>query len=108
MTPRSRAAAAGPAVLLSLSALSLAGCELGPNFFSPAPPTATEYTSPDERNLGDGRRDKRTLEIGAKIENEWWTIFHSPALDRVMKQALADSPNLAQAQAQLAYAREQV
>jgi NodT family efflux transporter outer membrane factor (OMF) lipoprotein len=108
MTPRSRAAAAGPAVILSLLTLSLAGCELGPNFFSPAAPKTTEYTSPGEKNLGDGPRDKRSLDVGAKIEDAWWTIFHSPALDRVMKQALADSPSLAQAQAQLAYAREQV
>jgi NodT family efflux transporter outer membrane factor (OMF) lipoprotein len=108
MTSRSRAAAAGPAVLLSLLTLSLAGCELGPDFFSPASPKTTEYTAPGEKNLGDGPRDKRTLEVGAKIADEWWTIFHSPALDRVMKQAIADSPTLAQAQAQLAYAREQV
>jgi NodT family efflux transporter outer membrane factor (OMF) lipoprotein len=89
-------------------ALSLAGCELGPNFFSPAGPEATEYTSPGEKNLGDSRRDKQALAVGAKIEDAWWTIFHSPVLDRVMKQALADSPTLAQAQAQLAFAREQV
>jgi NodT family efflux transporter outer membrane factor (OMF) lipoprotein len=108
MTSRSRAAAAGPVVLLSVLALSLTGCELGPNFFSPAGPKTTEYTSPGERNLGDSRRDKQTLDVGAKIEDAWWTIFHSPALDRVMKQALADSPTLAQAQAQLAFAREQV
>ncbi|HEY1797368.1 MAG TPA: efflux transporter outer membrane subunit [Stellaceae bacterium] len=108
MTPRSRAAAASPAVLLSLLTLSLAGCELGPNFFSPAPPEATEYASPGERNLGDGPRDKRTLDVGARIASDWWTIFHSPALDRVMKQAIADSPSLAQAQAQLAFAREQI
>ncbi len=108
MTPRSRAAVAGPAVLLSVLALSLAGCELGPNFFSPAPPNATGYTAPGEKNLGDSQRDKQALAVGAKIEDAWWTIFHSPALDRVMKQALADSPTLAQAQAQLAFAREQV
>lgn len=108
MAPRFPTAAAGPAVLLSMLALSLAGCELGPNFFSPAPPDATSYTAPEETNLGDGKRDKQHLAVGAKIENDWWTVFRSPPLDRVMKQALADSPTLAQAQAQLAYAREQV
>jgi NodT family efflux transporter outer membrane factor (OMF) lipoprotein len=108
MTSRSRAAAASPAVLLSLLALSLTGCELGPNFFSPAAPKTTEYTSPGEKNLGDGPRDKRTLDVGAKIADAWWTIFRSPTLDQVMKQALADSPTIAQAQAQLAGAREQV
>jgi NodT family efflux transporter outer membrane factor (OMF) lipoprotein len=108
MTSRSRTAAAGPAVILSMLALSLAGCELGPNFFSPAEPKTSQYTSPGEKNLGDSPRDKQSLDIGARIENEWWTIFHSPALDRVMKQALADSPTLAQAQAQLAFARAQV
>lgn len=108
MTPRFRAAAAGPAVLLSLLTLSLAGCELGPNFFSPAAPTTTGYTSPGERNLGDHPRDKRILDVGARISDAWWRIFQSPMLDRVMKQAIADSPSLAQAQAQLAYAKEQI
>lgn len=111
MTHRFRTAAAAPAGLFTALAVVLCGCTLGPDFASPKAPEATGYVSPDEKNLpevGTGRGARQRLALGAKIENEWWTIFRSPALDRVMKEALADSPNIAQAQAQLAVAREQV
>jgi len=111
MSPPFHTAAVVPAVLIGMLTTLLAGCELGPNFASPASPEITGYTAPDEKNLppeGAARGAKQRLAVGAKIEDEWWTIFRSPALDRVMKQALADSPTIAQAQAQLVQAREQV
>ncbi|HVC52051.1 MAG TPA: efflux transporter outer membrane subunit [Stellaceae bacterium] len=90
----------------------LSGCELGPNFFSPAPPKTTRYTAAGERNLppegARSRAKKQHLAVGAKITADWWTVFHSPALDRVMKRTLTDSPSIAEAQAALVGAREQV
>jgi NodT family efflux transporter outer membrane factor (OMF) lipoprotein len=100
-----------PAVLLVSLSFSLGGCKLGPEFFSPAPPKTQGYTSPGEKNLPEAegaKGAKQRLALGAKVENEWWTMFHSPDLDRVMKQALADSPSIAQAQAALAQAQELV
>jgi outer membrane protein TolC len=38
------------------------------------------------------------------IPAEWWTLFESPALDALVRQALNESPRLAQTQATLARA----
>src|SRR5579885_1248485 len=110
MIPRAcLAAATASAAALTALSLSLAGCTLGPDFFSPAPPETKSYTEPGETNLPDaasGAKAKQRLALGAKVADDWWTLFRSPALDRVMKEALAGSPTLAQAQAQLVQARE--
>jgi NodT family efflux transporter outer membrane factor (OMF) lipoprotein len=44
--------------------------------------------------------------LGAKIPEAWWKLFKSEDLDRVIKMALADSPNLAAAKAALRQAQE--
>jgi len=93
----------------------LAACKQGPDFFSPAPPAETAYAHPEDPippNV-DAPHDKKhgeaqRIAIGAKIKDDWWTLFHSPDLDAVIKQALRDSPTLAQTEAQLAQARELV
>ena len=42
--------------------------------------------------------------IGEKVVGDWWTLFHSPALDSVIREAIAGSPTLAEARARLAQA----
>lgn len=46
-------------------------------------------------------------DVGAKVVDNWWTLFRSPDIDAIVKQAIADSPNLGQAAAILAQTREQ-
>ncbi|RYY91481.1 MAG: RND transporter, partial [Comamonadaceae bacterium] len=41
----------------------------------------------------------------AAVPAQWWTGFGDPQLDKLVAQALADSPNLKVAQARLARAR---
>lgn len=112
MNRGSRAARGAQAALIAALAIVLSGCELGPNFFSPAPPRTKGYTTPGERNLPSpaarSRRKQEHLALGARIAADWWRVFRSPPLDHVMKRALADSPTIAQAQAALAEANEQV
>ncbi|MFP5240225.1 MAG: efflux transporter outer membrane subunit, partial [Acidobacteriota bacterium] len=43
---------------------------------------------------------------GSDIPAQWWTLFHSEALDQLIRRALADSPTLASAEAALRQARE--
>ena len=43
---------------------------------------------------------------GEEIPAQWWTLFHSEPLDRLIRQALTDSPTLAAAQAKLRQAQE--
>ena len=61
----------------------LAGCAVGPDFHPPA----------------------ATL-MAADIPGEWWGLFKSPELDRLIRGALADNPTLEAAQAALRQARE--
>jgi NodT family efflux transporter outer membrane factor (OMF) lipoprotein len=88
--------------LLGACALALlTGCTtVGPNF---TPPTteATSYAMPgDQANHGLVRAD-----IGDKVVADWWTLFHSPQLDAVMREAIANNRTLAAARARLAQAR---
>jgi len=41
------------------------------------------------------------------IPEQWWTLFRSPELDRLVREALANSPTLAQATARLKQAQAQ-
>ena len=42
------------------------------------------------------------------IPAEWWALFQSPALDRMVREALKNSPTLSQATARLTEAQEEV
>jgi NodT family efflux transporter outer membrane factor (OMF) lipoprotein len=54
---------------------------------------------------GDGGNAQLFL-AGRDIPSQWWTLFECKPLDRLVRQALADSPTLVAAQASLRQARE--
>ena len=84
----------------SLMAALLAGCAaVGPNFKSPASPTATGYAMSGDAALDAG------IKFGAPAAGPWWRSFGPAALDTVEQQALAGSPTLAQADAALKQAQ---
>jgi NodT family efflux transporter outer membrane factor (OMF) lipoprotein len=93
-------------------ALGLLGCVVGPDFKPPAPPATTRYTSPDEIKAPDGNGGlappQQTIELGKKVEVDWWTLFRSPDLDLLVKQAVAGNRTLESAKARLAQAREAI
>lgn len=83
---------------------------VGPNFVQPEAPTASRYTEtpmPEQTVLvpGVGGAVQHLLP-GRDLPAQWWTLFHSEALDGLIRKALADSPNLAAAEATLREARE--
>ncbi len=87
------------------AAALLSGCAaVGPNFTPPAAPTAQGYVmAGDDANPGPVQ-----TAVGDQVAADWWTLFRSPALDTVVRQALADNRSLAQARARLAAAHEAV
>jgi NodT family efflux transporter outer membrane factor (OMF) lipoprotein len=103
---RARAALLAPLLLL------LAQCKLGPDFRRPAAPDVTGYTAgplPAETSAartrgGEAQRFVRDMDI----PGQWWTLFHSATLNRLVVQALAANPDLQAAQAALRQARENV
>jgi NodT family efflux transporter outer membrane factor (OMF) lipoprotein len=90
------------AVRMAAAALLLSGCAVGPDFHMPKPPEAAGYT-PEKLLAHD---DAQAFVGGLDIPGDWWTLFHAPALDRMIRRALAANPTLAAAQAALRQSRE--
>ena len=49
-----------------------------------------------------------SVALGAKVTADWWTLFRSPVIDTLVKDAIAGSPTLDSAKARLASAREAI
>ncbi|HSD97454.1 MAG TPA: efflux transporter outer membrane subunit [Sulfuricaulis sp.] len=100
----------GILIATTLIAAVVAGCVVGPDFREPEAPKTNSYTStamPEETAATPGRAGVvQRFMTGEEIPAQWWTLFHSEPLDRLIRQALADSPTLAAAQAKLRQAQE--
>jgi len=94
--------------VVSLIAASAAGCAVGPDFKRPPPPAVKGYTSaPLPPALpAAGGLPAQTFVQGQDIPAQWWTLFHSPALNRLVERALKANPNLQAAEATLRQAQE--
>src|SRR5882757_6035513 len=89
---------------------SLVGCNVGPKYRPPAPPTVKTYTpspQPSETvsTTGSGGNSQH-FNNSADLPARWWTLFHSEKLDKLVRTALENSPTLTQAQAKLLEAQE--
>lgn len=92
-----------PFLLLPL-VVSLLGCTVGPDFVRPAPPATPTYLAKSDAPPPADQH----VSIGAKLEGDWWAGFHSPALDGVVRQAIAGNQDIASVKARVAQAREEV
>ncbi len=82
--------------------LSVGGCaQVGPNFTEPKITAAPGYAM-----AGDAVPVSVASLGGAGPAGQWWQAFGSPDLDRVIRQGLADSPSLVEADATLAQAQQ--
>ncbi len=89
----------------------LAGCTKGPRYQPPAPPAVTTYTPGPQPASTATAPDKAGAEqrfhSSSDIPAQWWTLFQSPQLDRMVSEALDHSPTLAEAVASLKEAQEE-
>lgn len=92
--------------------LAMNGCMVGPNFHSPRAPHVKRYTAsplPAKTvsipSIGKGGKSQAFL-VGQDISSEWWVLFHSPEINRLIQIGLNNSPNLAAAYAALRVAQE--
>ncbi len=97
---------------LALAApLLTSACVVGPNFKPPAPPPVSTYTTtppqPTQATPGVPGGEAQHFVAGEDIPADWWTLFHSKELNRLIEQALAHNPDLKAAQAALLAAHEQ-
>src|SRR5271170_8028341 len=100
-----------PSVIAALALLFIAGCAVGPNFKKPAAPDVSDYTAApvsntDSANVAGGQAQR--FAKGADISADWWSLFHSKALNDLIEQSLANNPDLKAAHAALSVARENV
>lgn len=111
MRTHHRASTTMKAALAGLLVAALTGCTVGPRYHAQAPPTVDTYTPQPQPTTtatspGPGGTAQQ-LKTSGDIPEQWWTLFHSPQLDRMVREALDNSPTLAQATARLKQAQEE-
>ena len=107
LTPGSKTSAFSLATLLLL-----AGCAVGPDFHTPPAPKTNAYTKkplPENVTVNEnGKKVVQTFRPGSDIPGEWWTLFHSRALNGLVEEALKSNPNFKAAEQSLLQAMENV
>jgi NodT family efflux transporter outer membrane factor (OMF) lipoprotein len=92
------------------AACLLCTCAVGPAFRPPEPAAGTSYTpapQPEvtEQTSGPAGAAQHFVQADS-VGGGWWRAFGSPTLDRLVQQALDNSPTLTQASMKLAQARQ--
>lgn len=93
---------------LSAMVLALAGCAVGPDFKHPAAPDTPGYMqAPLPSQVGStDAGGTQTLAMDRDIPAQWWTLFHSPALNDLVEASLRQNPTIDAARAALRQAHE--
>lgn len=72
-------------------AAAVSGCAVGPDFNPVAAPAVSGYTSeplPGHTESADAIGGApQTLQPGEDIPGQWWSLFHSAQLDRLIDEA---------------------
>ncbi len=97
-------------IAIILYSVLLAGCNAGPDFKPPAPPSVQNYTATDlpartasaPGALGAAQSFTSQVPIGAT----WWQQFGSPKLNALIEEALQSNPTLEASQATLHQAEQ--
>ncbi len=97
----------GPPIGALLAAALLASCSVGPDFTPPKDPAQTAYDSAGAPKLEPVAGEAaQSLAVGEKISGDWWNLYHSPGIDKLLKDAIAGNKNLEAARAHLAASEE--
>jgi NodT family efflux transporter outer membrane factor (OMF) lipoprotein len=96
--------------LIAAIPLLMSGCMLGPDFTSPPSPDTKSYTTdkPVERITTSSSVScaAQSLSLGKDIQGQWWTLFHSTPLNKLIEQAMKHNPDLQAASSALTEAQE--
>jgi len=98
-------------LILSMAvALWLGGCMVGPDFQRPDAPKVSSYTAMQlakKTASADVAGGQAQLFLQDKdIPAQWWKLFHSTSLNKLVKEALRANPDLKAAKAALVQAQE--
>ena len=98
------------ALLLTGALIWMAGCATGPDFRAPAAPESVSYGAGEEQRTVEARGPGGVAQYfnsAAEIPAQWWELYRSDALTAAVREALTNSPTLAQAMARLRQAQEE-
>jgi NodT family efflux transporter outer membrane factor (OMF) lipoprotein len=97
-------------LIVPLAIVVLAGCAVGPNFKKPDAPEVDGYAQKPLVNpqgaVGAQGGKLQEFVSGADIPAQWWTLFHSKALNSLVESSIKANPNIKAAQDALLLARE--
>jgi NodT family efflux transporter outer membrane factor (OMF) lipoprotein len=88
-----------------MSLAALAGCVVGPDYQLPKD---ADYNAPGARQAFAGTRNNPVVSSEAPPPGQWWHLYQSPQLDRLIEQALAANTDLRVANANLARSQAMV
>ncbi len=88
----------------------LSACMVGPNFERPAAPTSQHYDVQAEQQLNAPNKsaDVPHVDLGKRVDGNWWLALGSAKLDTVMHKAIVGNLDLEAADATIAQANEAV
>jgi NodT family efflux transporter outer membrane factor (OMF) lipoprotein len=93
-----------------IAVCSLAGCAVGPDFHSPAPPSTATYTRGQQPGVTTDAPVSggaaQTFVADRDIPADWYGLFQSQQLDELVRRALHDSPTVEAAKASLRSAED--
>jgi NodT family efflux transporter outer membrane factor (OMF) lipoprotein len=99
-------------IVSAVLGMAVAGCTVGPDFEVPKSPSVSRYTSPGEATVASTDSEKvvpaQAIALGGRVTADWWTLFRSPDLNLLIKQAIAGSYTLESVRARLEQAHEAV
>ena len=86
-----------------VACLVVSGCMVGPEFDTPRAPDIARYDEVRDpsRMTTSGVGGTQTVSRGTDLPADWWTLFRSPDLDRLVRRGLVANPTIAQAEATL-------
>jgi multidrug efflux system outer membrane protein len=87
--------------LVTLSALMLSACMVGPNYHRPVVQTPTSFRGPDESQQSEAQAT-------SFADLPWWEVFHDPMLQDLIRMALKQNYDLQLAVERVTAARAQV
>ena len=80
--------------VVAVAALLGSGCTLGPDFVRPEPPAGGYVDSTAVTKSTPASARTPTISYGADVADDWYGLFHSAALDELVRSALAGNPDL--------------
>ena len=88
----------------------LTACTVGPDYQMQPPSLSQHYDQQAEQRLGQGgnKPGEQRIDLGKKVNGDWWSAFRSPKLDKLVRRAIDGNLELVAADATIRQAASSV